>query len=68
MAVWSSPGARAADCCVYGRIELGEARLTDLLTVTPELLIRDAHLEIPADGDAVEMSELTVMAMRCPYP
>jgi hypothetical protein len=53
---------------VYGRIELGEARLTDLLTVTPELLIRDAHLEIPADGDAVEMSELTVMAMRCPYP
>lgn len=52
--------AYAADCRVYGRIELGEARLTDLLTLTLELLILEARLESLADGHAVEMPELTV--------
>jgi hypothetical protein len=52
--------AYAADCRVYGRIDLAEARLTDLLTLTPELLIRDTRLESLADGHAVEMPELTV--------
>lgn len=52
--------AYAADCRVCGRIDLGEARLTDLLTLTPELLIRDARLESLADGHAVELPELTV--------
>ncbi|MHB8399922.1 MAG: hypothetical protein ACYDCI_13490 [Candidatus Limnocylindrales bacterium] len=52
--------AYAADCRVYGRIDLGEARLTDLLTLTPELLIRDARLESLDDGHAVELPELMV--------
>ena len=60
--------AHAADCRLWGRIDFGEARLTDLLTLTPEFLIRDARLESLADGHAVEMPELTLMALRCPYP
>ena len=52
--------AYAADCRVYGRIELGEARLTDLLILSPELLVRDARLESLADGHATEVPELTV--------
>ena len=46
--------ACAADCRVYGRIDLGEARMTDLLSLTPELLIRDARLESLAVGDPRE--------------
>jgi len=52
--------AYAADCRVYGQIELGEGRLSDELSRIPELLVRDARLEDLADGHVVEMPELTI--------
>jgi hypothetical protein len=52
--------AYAADCRVYGQIELSAGRLSDELDRTRELLIRDARLEDLADGHVVEMPELTI--------
>jgi hypothetical protein len=52
--------AYAADCRLFGRVDLGEGRLTDLLNATPELRITDARLESLADGHVVETPEITV--------
>jgi len=52
--------AYAADCRLFGRLDLGDGRLTDLLNATPELRIRDARLESLADGHVVEAPELAV--------
>lgn len=52
--------AYAADCRLFGLVDLEEGRLTDLLNATLELPIRDARLESLADGHVVEASELTV--------
>jgi hypothetical protein len=50
----------AADCRVYGRVDPGDRRLTDLLNATPELRIVDARLEALADGHMVELPEVTI--------
>lgn len=52
--------AYAADCRVYGHVELAEGRLSDQLNHTLELHIRDARLVGLADGHVVAMPELTV--------
>jgi hypothetical protein len=52
--------AYAADCRLYGLIDLGDRRLTDVLNATHELPVTDARLESLADGHVVEMPELTV--------
>jgi hypothetical protein len=52
--------AYAADCRVYGRIDAGEGRLTDLLNGARELRVQDVRLESLDDGHVVEMPELTV--------
>jgi hypothetical protein len=53
--------AYAADCRLFfGRIDLGDGRLTDRLNATPELRIEDARLESLDDGHVVETPELTV--------
>ncbi len=52
--------AYAADCRLHGQVELVEARLSDQLNSTGEVLIRDAELEDLADGHVVAMPELTV--------
>ncbi|MGD0121647.1 MAG: hypothetical protein ABSC46_03685 [Candidatus Limnocylindrales bacterium] len=52
--------AYAADCRVYGQIELGEGRLSDQLDHTQELLVRDAQLEDLADGHVVAVPELVI--------
>jgi hypothetical protein len=52
--------AYAADCRLFGLVDLGEGRLTDFLNATPEIGIRDARLESLADGHVVETAELAV--------
>ena len=52
--------AYAADCRLFGVVDLGDGRLTDFLNATAELLIRDARLESLADGHVMETPELTV--------
>jgi hypothetical protein len=52
--------AYAADCRLFGRVDLGDGRLTDRLNATPELRIADARLESLDDGHVVEIPELTV--------
>ncbi len=52
--------AYAADCRLFGRVELGERRLTDELNAIPELRIADARLESLEDGHVVEAGEVTV--------
>ncbi len=52
--------AYAADCRLFGRVDLGEGRLTDLLNGTSELLVQDARLESLADGHVMEAPELPV--------
>lgn len=52
--------AYAADCRLYGQVELVEARLSDQLNSTREVLIRNAELEDLADGHVVAVPELTV--------
>lgn len=52
--------AYAADCRLFGVVDLGDGRLTDFLNATPELLIRDARFESLADGHVMETAELTV--------
>ncbi len=52
--------AYAADCRVFGLLELVEGRLSDQLNRNPELLVRDARLEDLVDGHVVAMPELTV--------
>ena len=52
--------AYAADCRVHGSVNLGDARLTDLLNAAPEIVIRDAQLTSLADGHEVAVPEITV--------
>lgn len=52
--------AYAADCRLFGHIDLGDQRLTDVLNATHELLVTDARLESLTDGHVVEIAELTV--------
>jgi hypothetical protein len=52
--------AYAADCRLFGRVELGDGRLTDLLNATPELRVEAARLESLEDGHVVEAPEVTV--------
>lgn len=52
--------AYAADCRLFGRVELGDGRLTDLLNATQELRIEDARLESLTDGHVVEIPEIVV--------
>ncbi len=52
--------AYAADCRLFGHLEPGDGRLTDLLNATQELRIEDARLESLADGHVVEIPEIVV--------
>ena len=52
--------AYAADCRVHGQIDIGEARMTDVLNTTPELLIQGARLESLSNRRILELAELTV--------
>lgn len=52
--------AYAADCRLFGRVDLGDGRLTDLLNASSELIVRDARLESLADGHVMEADELPV--------
>jgi len=52
--------AYAADCRLFGSLELGDGRLTDLLNEQPELRIIGARLESLTDGHVSEMAELVV--------
>jgi hypothetical protein len=52
--------AYAADCRVYGQVDIGDARMTDALNGSPLLHVQDARLESLSNGRIVEMPELTV--------
>ena len=52
--------AYAADCRLFGRVDIGDGRLTDFLNATPELSIRGASLESLDDGHLTEIPEITV--------
>jgi hypothetical protein len=52
--------AYAADCRVWGQVDLAEGRFSDFLNNTSELQILDAHIEGLADGHVVTMPFLTV--------
>ena len=52
--------AYAADCRVTGQVDIGEARMTDVLNSSPELQIQDARLESLNNRRIVELPELTV--------
>jgi hypothetical protein len=52
--------AYAADCRLFGSVELGDGRLTDLLNEESELRIIGARLESLADGHVSEVAELVV--------
>ena len=52
--------AYAADCRVYGEVDIGKARMTDALNASPTLRIQDARLESLSDRRIVEAPELTV--------
>lgn len=52
--------AYAADCRVYGEVDIGKARMTDALNASPMLHIQDARLESLSDRRVVEAPELTV--------
>jgi hypothetical protein len=52
--------AYAADCRVHGQVDIGEARMTDVLNRTPDLTIQDARLESLNNRRVVELPELTV--------
>ncbi len=48
----------AADCRLWGRLDLGAGRLTDLLNVSTSLRLVDVRLESLADGHALDLPEL----------
>jgi hypothetical protein len=52
--------AYAADCRVHGQVDIGEARMTDVLNTSPELTIQGARLESLNNRRVVELPELTV--------
>ena len=52
--------AYAADCRVTGQVDIGEARMTDVLNTSPELYIHGARLESLSNRRVLELPELTV--------
>jgi hypothetical protein len=52
--------AYAADCRLFGRVDLGDGRLTDLLNASVDLVVQDARLESLVDGHVMESPELAV--------
>ena len=52
--------AYAADCRLFGHLEPGDGRLTDLLNATAELRLEDVCLESLEDGHVVEIPEIVV--------
>jgi hypothetical protein len=52
--------AFAADCRVFGEVDLGDRRLTDMLNEVDELRIGNARLESLVDGHVAESDELVV--------
>jgi hypothetical protein len=52
--------AYAADCRVYGEVDIGQSRMTDALNASPMLHIQAARLESLSDRRVVEAPELTV--------
>jgi hypothetical protein len=52
--------AYAADCRLYGHIELAEGRMSDQFNDTSELLVLNARVEDLGDGHVVDMPELRV--------
>jgi hypothetical protein len=52
--------AYAVDCRVFGQVDLGEGRVTDMLNATPELRFLDARLEALSDGHAVHVPDLEI--------
>jgi hypothetical protein len=52
--------AYAADCRLFGEVDLGDGRLVDLLNAVSELLILDARLESLLDDHLVQSPELSV--------
>jgi hypothetical protein len=52
--------AYAADCRVHGQVDIGDARMTDVLNTAPELQIQGARLVSLSNRRIVELPELTV--------
>jgi hypothetical protein len=52
--------AYAADCRVFGTVELGDRRMTDVLNATPEIRVVGARLEDLASDTVVEVPELLI--------
>jgi uncharacterized protein YbaR (Trm112 family) len=52
--------AYAADCRVYGQVDIGESRMTDALNASPVLHIQGARVESLENRRVVEMPELSV--------
>jgi hypothetical protein len=50
----------AADCRVFGHIDPGDRRLSDVLNATAQLRIVNARLEALADGHVVELPDITI--------
>ena len=52
--------AYAADCRVYGQVDLTEGRLSDQINRTAEVVVRNVQIEDLADGHVITMPELAV--------
>jgi hypothetical protein len=52
--------AYAADCRVYGQVELVEGRLSDQLNRTEAVYVQDVHLQDLGDGHVVAMPAISV--------
>jgi hypothetical protein len=52
--------AYAADCRVHGQVDIGNARMTDVLNAAPQLQIQGARLESLSNRRIVELPELRV--------
>jgi hypothetical protein len=52
--------AYAADCRVFGTVDLGDRRMTDVLNATPEIRVVAARLEDLESDTVVEMPELLI--------
>jgi hypothetical protein len=52
--------AYAADCRLYGQIDLAEGRMSDQFNDTAELLVLNARVQDLGDGHVVDLPELRV--------
>jgi hypothetical protein len=52
--------AYAADCRVFGTVDLGDRRMSDVLNATPEIRVAGARLESLESDQVVEVPELTI--------